>query len=72
MSAAAPRYRDVALGGSLSAHFTQRDDGSTLVRSTEALGPYPERITDRLLHWAAVAPDRTLVAKRHQGGDWRR
>ena len=72
MSAAAPRYRDVALGGSLSAHFTQRDDGSTVVRSTEALGPYPERITDRFLHWAAVAPDRTLVAKRHQGGDWRK
>ena len=72
MAAAAPRYRDVALGGSLSAHFTRRDDGSTVVRSTEALAPYPERITDRLLHWAAVAPDRTLVAKRHQGGDWRR
>jgi feruloyl-CoA synthase len=42
------------------------------VRSTEALAPYPDRITDRLLHWAAVAPDRTLVAKRHLGGDWRR
>jgi feruloyl-CoA synthase len=68
----APRYRDVALGGSLSAHFTQRDDGATLVRSTEALGPYPDRITDRLLHWAEAAPDRTLVAKRRNGGDWRR
>jgi feruloyl-CoA synthase len=72
VSASAPRYRDVALGGSLAAQFTHRADGSTLVRSTEALGPYPERITDRLLHWAAVAPDRTLVAKRVGGGDWRR
>ena len=72
VSASAPRYRDVALGGSLSAHFTRRGDGATLVRSTEPLGAYPDRITDRLLHWAAVAPDRTLVAKRHQGGDWRR
>src|SRR5689334_797742 len=69
---AAPRYRDVALGGSLSAQFTQRDGGVTLVRSTEALQPYPDRITDRLLHWAAVAPDRTFVAKRQNGGDWRR
>ena len=72
VAASVPRYRDVALGGSLAAHFTRRADGSTLVRSIEALAPYPERITDRLLHWAAVAPDRPLVAKRHQGGDWRR
>jgi feruloyl-CoA synthase len=68
----APRYREVALGGSLSAHFTRRDDGATLVRSTEALGSYPDRITERLLHWAEVAFDRTLVAKRRNGGDWRR
>ena len=72
VSASAPRYREVALGGSLAAQFTRRDDGSVLVQSTETLGPYPERITDRLLHWTAVAPDRTLVAKRHRGGDWRR
>jgi hypothetical protein len=39
VSASAPRYRDVALGGSLAAQFTHRADGSTLVRSTEALGP---------------------------------
>ena len=73
MSAAAgPKYRDVSLGGSLSAHFATAADGSTLVTSTEALQPYPLRLTDRLLHWAAVAPDHTLAAKRHQGGDWRR
>ena len=26
------------------------------------LGPYPERITDRLDHWADAAPDRTFLA----------
>ena len=72
MSEAAPRYRDVPLGGSLSAHFATAADGSTLVTSTEALQPYPKRLTDRLLHWAELAPDHTLAAKRHQGGDWRR
>ena len=72
MNAASPRYRSVALGGSLTAHFTPRPDGSTLVVSTEPLGDYPRRITDRFLHWAAVAPERTLVAKREGGGDWRR
>jgi feruloyl-CoA synthase len=72
MSAAMPRYRPVAMGGSLSASFTPRDDGTTLVFSDEPLGAYPERITDRLLHWAAAAPERTLVAKRVKGGEWRR
>ena len=69
---AAPKYRDLPLGGSLSANFATAADGSTLVTSTEALQPYPLRLTDRLLHWAAVEPDHTLAAKRHQGGDWRR
>ena len=69
---APPRYRPVALGGSLSARIERTDDGVWHVMSTEPLGAYPARITDRLLHWAAVAPGRTLVAKRVDGGDWRR
>ena len=72
MSVAAPRYRPLPLGGSLEAEFVRRDDGSTLVVSREALKPYPARLTDRFLHWAEAAPDRTLVAKRVKGGDWRR
>ena len=68
----AAKYRELPLGGSLSAHFTPRADGATLVTSTEPLGAYPPRLTDRLLHWAAVEPEHTLAAKRQQGGDWRR
>ncbi len=71
-SAAAPRYRHVPLGGSLAAELETRPDGSMLVRSREPLGPYPARLTDRLVHWAEHAPERTLVAKRVRGGDWRR
>ena len=71
-AAAAPRYRELPLGGSLSANFETLGDGATLVRSTEPLQPYPVRLTDRLLHWAAARPEHTLAAKRHQGGDWRR
>ena len=69
---AAVRYRDVPLGGSLAAHFERRADGSQIVTSTEPLQPYARRLTDRLLHWAEVAPERTLVAKRVDRGDWRR
>ena len=66
------KYRPLPLGGSLAASFTPRADGSTLIRSTEPLQPYPDRLTDRLLHWAEVKPDHTLAAKRVDGGDWRR
>jgi feruloyl-CoA synthase len=68
----AVRYRELPLGGSLAAHFTPRADGSTLIHSAEALQTYPARLTDRLLHWAAVKPDHTLAAKRVDGGEWRR
>jgi feruloyl-CoA synthase len=71
-SARAPRYRSLSLGGSLEATFDRRADGSTLVVSREPLEDYPARITDRLLEWAERAPERTLVAKRVHGGDWRR
>jgi len=66
------RYRTVPLGGSLAARFAPQADGSTIVTSTEALLPYATRLTDRLLHWAEHAPERTLVAKRVDGGDWQR
>ena len=68
----AARYRPVRFGGSLSATVERRADGSVVLRSTEALKPYPARLTDRLLHWAAAAPERTLVARRVEGGDWHR
>ena len=66
------RYRALPLGGSLEADLVRRDDGSTLVVSREALRPYAKRLTDRFLHWAETTPERTLVARRVNGGDWRR
>ncbi|HTT12976.1 MAG TPA: feruloyl-CoA synthase [Burkholderiaceae bacterium] len=66
-----PRYREAEFGGCLQATLEPRSDGSVVLRSTEALREYPRRLTDRLEHWARVAPDRTLVARRaHGGGDW--
>src|SRR6266849_7432766 len=46
--------------------------GAFLVKSDEPLGPYPKVLTDRLVHWAKVSPDRTFAAKRQVNGDWRR
>lgn len=50
--------------------FERRDDGCLLIRPKAALPPYPARMTDRLEHWAAVAPDRVFVARRGADGVW--
>ena len=69
---ATPKCRQLPVGGSLAARFDKRADGATIVTSAEPLGEYPQRLTDRLLHWAQVSPGHTLAAKRVHGGDWRR
>ncbi|HKP16714.1 MAG TPA: feruloyl-CoA synthase [Gemmatimonadaceae bacterium] len=47
-------------------------DGVVYVRSAHALGPYAPKLTERLEHWAAHAPDRTFLAERDGKGAWRR
>jgi feruloyl-CoA synthase len=60
-------YRPVRLGDLRP--LVERDaSGSIRVRAAQPLGPYPRSITDRLVHWAAGAPDRTLLAWREDGG----
>ena len=34
----------------------RRPDGTLLMRSPHRLGDYPARLTERLEHWARVAP----------------
>ncbi|MGA1288292.1 MAG: feruloyl-CoA synthase [Rubrivivax sp.] len=65
-----PSYRRIRVGGCLHAEIETLPDGSTLLRSTEALQPYPERLTDRLVHWAQAAPQRTFAARRGPDGAW--
>ena len=49
----------------------RRADGVVYLRPKTPLGEYPRRITDRLHHWAEVAPDRIFMAARAAGGGWR-
>jgi feruloyl-CoA synthase len=44
--------------------------GVMRVRPDEALGPYPKVLTDRLVQWAAAAPERICFAKRGACGEW--
>src|ERR1700719_962330 len=48
-----------------------RPDGTILMRSPHPLAPYPAKLTERLEHWAQVAPERIFLGQRHQGGHWR-
>ena len=54
--------------------------GTHYLQADQALAPYPDRLTDRLRHWAETTPDRTWMARREPGigsdgkpalGDWR-
>jgi feruloyl-CoA synthase len=49
----------------------RRDDGTIYLRPTNAIGAYPDRVTDYLHHWAKAAPDRVFMAERTEGGGWR-
>jgi feruloyl-CoA synthase len=50
----------------------RRPDGTIHLRSPHALAPYPEKLTERLEHWAATAPERTFLAQRDATGGWRK
>jgi feruloyl-CoA synthase len=68
--APAPRFRPVRLGPR-EVVVEPRADGTVYLRSPHNLGPYPDKVTERLVYWAARAPDRVLFAQRDEKGGWR-
>ncbi len=62
-------YRDIDFRPA-EAEFTARPDGGWIVTCPTPLGPYPRAYTEFLLHWASVAPDRVLLARREPAGGW--
>ncbi len=48
-----------------------RADGIILLRSPQALGTYPDKLTERLEFWAAETPTQAFIAQRDKNGDWR-
>jgi feruloyl-CoA synthase len=70
-SAAAISTRPVRLGPR-DVEIERRPDGTIHLKSPHMLAPYPAKLTERLEHWAATAPNRTFLAQRRSAGDWRR
>ena len=48
----------------------RRHDGTIYLQSPHKLDPYPDKLTQRLVHWAARTPDRVFIADRAEDG-WR-
>jgi feruloyl-CoA synthase len=65
-----PRLRPVRLGPA-DVVVERRADGTILMRSPHPLPPYPERLTERLDHWAKTVPERIFLAQRDGAGEWR-
>ncbi|WP_028217081.1 feruloyl-CoA synthase [Paraburkholderia oxyphila] len=61
-------YRRVATGS--AAPLIERHGESWYLRSSEPLGAYPGRLTDRLVSGAQAHPERWLVARRGADGHW--
>jgi feruloyl-CoA synthase len=71
----AERYRPLGFGVT-RAVLTEGRDGVRYLRAEQALAPSAPRMTDRLVHWAAAAPERTFMAQRVKTsdggkGDWK-
>ncbi len=58
--------------GECVAEMEKRADGTIVVRNTGVLSPYPEKLTERLDHWASVVPERDWLCERDADGGWRR
>ena len=64
-----PRYRPVSI--SHAPVEVIENHGVLHMRSLEPLAELPQRLLDRLLHWAQIRPEQTFVAAR-DGDGWRR
>ncbi len=56
-------WRQVRLGD-LTPAVQERPDGSVLLQALQPLDSYPRVLTERLEHWARIAPERTLLGWR--------
>jgi feruloyl-CoA synthase len=58
--------------GHLASHLDLRADGSMIVTARAVMPDVARCLPDRLFHWAAEAPDRTLFAERKTDGTWKK
>jgi feruloyl-CoA synthase len=70
-----PKFRPLTFGVTRVA-LTDGASGMHYLQAEQPLQAFPDRITDRLVHWASTAPERTFMARREKltdgtTGDWK-
>jgi feruloyl-CoA synthase len=70
-----PRYRPLVFGVTRVA-FRENEQGIQYLQADQPLHDYAYRMTDRLVYWAQLTPERTFIARRTKNadgssGDWR-
>jgi feruloyl-CoA synthase len=63
-----PKFREFKFG--VTRAVRSERDGHVYLRAEQTLEAYPERMTDRLKHWAAERPDQSWMARRNSEGQW--
>ncbi len=58
--------------GKLDPVIEQRAGGIIYIRAAQVLGPYHDKLSQPLQHWAETAPDRLFLAQRDTQGEWRK
>ena len=58
--------------GKLDPVIEQRAEGIIYIRAAQVLGPYHDKLSQPLQHWAETAPDRLFLAQRDTQGEWRK
>ena len=68
MTVAAPKYRAMRYGIT-RIQREETPEGVQYVQAEQRLQAHPQRMTDKLLHWARVTPERTFLARRKRLAD---
>jgi feruloyl-CoA synthase len=71
IKAASAPLRPVRLG-SADVLLDRKTDGTIVLRSPQPLDAYPQKLTERLEHWAKATPNRVFLAQRAADGSWRK
>jgi feruloyl-CoA synthase len=64
--------KNQALFGPTATQKTTLPDGSILLQAEQALGDFPEKLTEKLLYWATLTPDKPFMARRDETGNWQK
>ena len=64
----APKFREFEFG--ITRAVKTERNSCVYLRAEQALGAYPERMTDRLVHWAKERSDQSWIARRDENEQW--